>query len=275
VALHRSTEDVRQTSLDQAHQLSDHFKPFVADTVERVQPVLKSARARVEPAYVATKERVGPAVSATRERVGPAVAATRERVGPAVAATRERVGPAVDSAKDRLNEDVIPRLAGAIAVAAETMSERAADVHDRAYEVSVRPARRRRRKRILLVVAVGAGVAAGVAVLIKRNRSQNWEKFEAQAEDWARETRGEATGGADVVKDQVSATPDLVTGTAGEQGTEVPADVRADDSSGASLDEALADATEAPSTPTTPDAPVEEHPVAKPTRKRAAKTETS
>ena len=167
---------------------------------------------------------------------------------------------------------MIPRLAGAIAVAAETMSERAADVHDRAYEVAVRPARRRRRKRILLVVAVGAGVAAGVAVLLKRNRSQNWEKFEAQAEDWARETRGEATEAAE---DQVSATADRVTGTVGKQGTEAPADVRADDSSGATPDEALADATEAPSTPTTPDAPVEEHPVAKPTRKRAAKTETS
>jgi hypothetical protein len=262
--LHRSAEDVRHTSLDQAHQLSDHFKPLVADTVERVQPVLKSARARVEPAYVATKERVGPAVSATRERVGPAVAATRERVG-----------PAVDSAKDRLNEDVIPRLAGALAVAAETMSERAADVHDRAYEVSVRPARRRRRKRILLVVAVGAGVAAGVAVLLKRNRSQNWEKFEAQAEDWARETRGEATEAAEAAKDQFPATADRVTGTQDEQGLDIPADTQADDSSGASLDEALADATEAPSTPTTPDAPVEEHPVAKPTRKRAAKTETS
>jgi hypothetical protein len=213
--------------------------------------------------------RVQPTVVAARGRVVPAVAATRERVGPAIAATRERMTPAMEMARERLNEDVIPRLAAAIAVAAETMEQRAHEVHDRAYEVAIRPERMRRRKRrrVLMLGVLGAGLAAGGAVLFRRNRTDNWDKFEAEAEDWAAQARkstGEAGGPATTDTTGATGTTTGMASAAGadEFGGAPPSDVGggsvASDIAGAGPGEAVSDSSVLPGEPTSPEEPIDE-----------------
>jgi cytoskeletal protein RodZ len=262
VALLRKSRDDSQTAAaEQLSTLSDRIKPLAAETMERMQPAMTAAR---------------------------------DRVVPAVAATRQRVGPAVESAKERLGEDVIPRLAGALAVAAETMSERAQDVHDRAYEVATRPERRRRRRRrrVMMLVAVGAGLAAGAAVLFRRNRADQWDKFEAQADDWAaeaRKTAGEATesvqtgttDAAQSMKTDITEAADTAkpgtTGTAGGTAAGTMADTdelgdRLGDTTGAAPGETVSDTSAIPGEPTSPDEPVQEVNVPKTGSRRAPRT---
>jgi hypothetical protein len=213
--------------------------------------------------------RVQPTVVAARDRVVPAVAATRERVGPAMAATRERMTPAMEMARERLNEDVIPRLAAAIAVAAETMEQRAHEVHDRAYEVAMRPERMRRqkRRRVVMLGVLGAGLAAGAAVLFRRNRADNWDKFEAEAEDWATQARKSAgeTGESATTGTTGAAGGTMGTGSAagmdefgGATSSDVGRETIGGDTAGAGPGEALSDSSVIPGEPTSPEEPLDE-----------------
>jgi hypothetical protein len=212
--------------------------------------------------------RVQPTVVAARDRVVPAVAATRERVGPAMAATRERMTPAMEMARERLNEDVIPRLAAAIAVAAETMEQRAHEVHDRAYEVAIRPERMRRqkRRRVVMLGVLGGGLAAGAAVLFRRNRADNWDKFEAEAEDWAAQAR-KGAGAAGESGTGATGAAGATTGTGSAAGMDefggaTPSDVGREtiggDTAGAGPGEALSDSSVIPGEPTSPEEPLDE-----------------
>jgi hypothetical protein len=207
-------------------------------------------------------DRIGPLAAGMLLGMQPAMSAARERVAPAVTATRERVGPAVETAKERLGEDVIPRLAGALAVAAETMAERSQDVHDRAYEISMRPvrARRRRRRRMMLLIAIGAGLAAGAGVLFRRNRADHWDKFEAQAEDWAaeaRKTAGEATEPMKTGATEAADTSGMAGGTE-PMGQTDEFGAPLGDTPGALPGETMSDMGRIPPETTSPDEPVQE-----------------
>ena len=259
----RKHNDVEAETFDTAHRLSDHFKPYAAQARERVEPAMQAAI----------------------DRVGPAVSSARDRVEPALLTAREAVGPAMESARERLNEDVVPKVAAAVATAAESLSKRAAEVHDRAAEFSAPPPSHRGRKVLLFTLALAGGAAIAVAVASRRRQVDNWQEFEAQARQWAEDkthkVEDNVSAAAQKVSDKVSSAADSAKSSLkdvadkasrkAEQATDEvteAAEAAADDVAGAAPDEALADKSEHPTAPTTPDEPTEEVDVAKPKRTR-------
>ncbi len=258
----RKNNDVEAESFDSAHRLSDHFKPYAAQARERVEPAMHAAI----------------------DRVGPAVSSARDRMEPALLTARETVGPAMETAKVRLNEDVVPKVAAVVATAAESLSKRAADVHDRAAELSTPPSHRG-RKVLLFTMVLAGGAAIAVAVVSRRRQVDNWQEFEAQARQWAEDkthkVEDNVSAAAQKVSDKVSSAADSArsslqdvadkAGRKAEQATDEATDVAkatADDVAGAAPDEALADKSEHPTAPTTPDEPTQEVDVPKPKRTR-------
>lgn len=168
-------------------------------------------------------------VDSVKPQIESAVASAKERTGTLLAEASEKAGPVIADARDKAG----PALAAGAAVAAEKASvgaslaaEKAAHGRDLAaakvaqLQGKPQPKKGGKLKKLLLL----GGLAAAAGVLFKK-----------------------LTGGQPTDNWQSSYVP-----------TPAPVPVReADDSTGASPDEAVADATDVPHPVSTPDEPVE------------------
>ncbi len=131
-------------------------------------------------------ERIRPLIANARKATGPKVEAAKERITPMVGTAVDRVTPAALSARDTFLEDVVPKVAAALAAGADKFAERATDVGERSLAIVEKPRKRRRRRRMLLIVTsftVAGAVAA--AVLRRRGEAQQWTTYDPSAAPWA------------------------------------------------------------------------------------------
>jgi hypothetical protein len=164
-------------------------------------------------------KKVAPIASDARDTAVRTAETTRDWAAPKVEAARDWAGPRVEPAVTRVKDDVLPKVAGAVAAALaasepareEAMSRGTAALAALKGEVEAPKARKHRLRRLFLLAGlVGAAVAA-------------WKAWNAQAK-------------VDHPEPWVAAAP--APGTS-------PRVIPTDDPAGASPDEALADAAEA------------------------------
>ncbi|GAB6900071.1 hypothetical protein [Kineosporia succinea] len=145
---------------------------------------------RAYPAAVATRDRVS---VATKDHVVPAVRNAAEHAGPALekgyAQAREKAAPVVAHGRDKVVDDLLPKLAEAIAAASAAAiaardnasvhaQERAAVAvqHLPANKKALKKARRKQRRRRFVLFSLIAAAAGGAAVA--------WQKRNAQQDPW-------------------------------------------------------------------------------------------
>jgi hypothetical protein len=173
-----------------------------------------------------TKTRVQDIAEQAIERVSPVIEEAREKIVPAAEA-------AADTAKTTFNESVVPQAAALLAAASaasepyreEAKRRGAATLAAVKGEVEAPPKKSHKVRNFVLLAAVGGAIA----YLVKRFTGDDSAAWESNYR---------ASGPTPV--------PDLAT----------PAEP-ADDAAAAGPDEALADATEQPHTPTDPESPLE------------------
>jgi hypothetical protein len=159
-----------------------------------------------------------------QETVVPALADAREKAGPALADARDKAAPVIADAR--------AKAAPVIAAGAAKAAGRAAAARDLADAKVAelkgeKPKKRGRARKVVLFAGVAAGVAFAAKKLQGGGRSDNWQSS---------------------YNPSPAPTPPSTPPAA-------PAGV--DDTGGASPDEALSDAVEAPHPATTPDQPAE------------------
>jgi hypothetical protein len=145
---------------------------------------------RVTPVAVATKDKVA---VVTKDRLVPAVRNAADHAGPALekgyAQAKEKAAPVVSQGRDKFVDDVLPRLAEAIAAASaaaiaardnavDTAQERAAVAVQSlpANKKALKKARRRQRRRRFLAFTVLSAAAGAAAVA--------WRKQNAKQDPW-------------------------------------------------------------------------------------------
>jgi hypothetical protein len=145
---------------------------------------LETAKERAETASQTLGHKVGPVVSSAKEKAKPyadkavergvtAASAAVEKVGPVVDEALHKVGPATtdaaEKARERLNDDVLPKIAGALtalAVAAEPVVEETTK-RGKATAAALKgeieaPKKTHRLRTMMIVVGFGAIAAAAV-----------------------------------------------------------------------------------------------------------------
>ena len=208
------------------------------DAQSRAAESARDAAEAARDAAASARDAAAPRVELARDRIAPVVESAVDRVVPAVEAARERITPAAMNARDAFLEDVVPKVAGAVAAAADKVADRANDMTVRSQAIVEKPRKlRRRRRRRRLVLILGGFTAAGAAaaaLLRRRGEAEQWTTYDPSAAPWA-------------------PTP--------ESDEEAVSKDAADDTGGSSPAEAKADATEHPHKPTTPDEPAAETPL--------------
>ncbi|GAA3608972.1 hypothetical protein GCM10022223_26260 [Kineosporia mesophila] len=138
---------------------------------------------RVTPAAIATKDRVA---VVTKDHVVPAVRNAADHAGPALekgyAQAREKAAPVVAHGRDKFVDDLLPKLAEAVAAASaaaiaardnavETAQDRATYAVEQLprNKKALKKARRRQRRRRFLLFSVIAAAAGGAAVAWKKS----------------------------------------------------------------------------------------------------------
>jgi Family of unknown function (DUF5324) len=216
---------------------------------KKVAPVALDARDNVVRAAGSTYDWAAPKVEATMEWAVPKVGATKDWAAPKVGATKDWAAPKVEPAVELLKEDVLPRVAGAVAAALaasepareEAKSRGTAAVAALRGELAPPPSpRRRRTKRFFLLLTVLGGAYAGW-------RAWNGQSVSTEPEPWASST-GPSYGSS--LPTITPPTTDDATGSNPEDGLD---DVALDDVTLGDVDEDVP-AAEA-ITPTTESAP--------------------
>lgn len=195
-----------------------------ADYVDQVRP-------HVEHALETAKGQARPLLEDARDKAGPLLTDARDRAVPVIHDARDRARPLI--------ADGAAIAADRAAHFADVASQKAAESRDLAAakvaELKGEPEPKRGRFKKVVLLGGLAAAAAFVANKLKgRQESQNW---------------------------QSSYTPTPPPAPAAPPGPAAPASgaaEQADDEAGASPDEALADAAEAPHRATTPDDPADE-----------------
>jgi len=162
------------------------------NTKERVRPYAESAghvgSASLEASVKASrkaKDKVGPYAEKAVERGAVAASHAVDKVGPAVDEALHKLGPAAadaaEKARERLNDDVLPKISGAltaIAAAAEPAIEetgRRGKATKAALKGEVDAPKPRHRVRKLLVVLGFGAVAAAVAKKLMSSPEPAWQ----------------------------------------------------------------------------------------------------
>jgi hypothetical protein len=189
-------------------------------------------RDEMAPAMADLKDAAADYAASARDAAVQAAETTRDWAAPRIEAAKEQAGPAigaaVQTAQTKLSEDVMPAVAAAVTAAiaaSEPFLEEAKSRGGTAVAAlkgeAVAAPRRKGRGRWIMLLGIVAGAAAGWAIWKRRQRPEPWQQ----------------------------ASPESV------------ARPLAHDTAGAGPDEALADAGESPASPTTPENPLEAHPV--------------
>ncbi|MGA8258549.1 MAG: hypothetical protein WB767_18405 [Nocardioides sp.] len=195
------------------------------DYVEAMKPRVESA---LETAGGFVRDTALPALNDARDKAGPALAEARDKAAPVIADAKVRAAVGLAEAREK----AAPLVAQGAAIAAErvTAARELADAKTAELTGAPEPQKKSKLKRFVLVAGV-AGAAAAVAKKLRGGSSSgdNWQSTYTPA--------------------PAPAAPVPPTPSAPQAGLE--------DSAGASPDEALSDAAEAPHPVTTPDDPAE------------------
>jgi hypothetical protein len=173
---------------------------------------------------------------------------TRDWAGPKVEAARDWAGPRVEPAVAKVKEDVLPKVAGAVAAALAASEPAREEARSRGTAAVAalrgqleppKPKKHRLRKLFLLAGVVGAAVAGWKAwVGSTRNEPEPWAS-PVGTSDW--------TSGSSASTTPAPAATEAAAGAAtaaGLSATGAGGAPTTDDAAGASPDEALADATD-------------------------------
>lgn len=223
--------------------LLDKTKGQAEGYVDAVRPQLESA--------------LDTATEFVQKTALPKLAEAREKAAPALAEARDRAVPVLQEARDK----AAPVIATGAAVVAERASAAKEAANARVARSKGEQPKQRSKVKTLLVLA---GVAGAVAVIARRlqggKSSDNWQSsyVPSPSTGTGTDTGGTDTGGTAEADSPISTTPTAggSTGTPGTMGTPGGPEL-AEDTGGASPDEALADAVEEPRPATTPDEPAE------------------
>ena len=201
--------------------LIDQASDYVDTVKPQIESALADARAKAAPLLAEARDKAAPVIADARDKAGPALADARAKAGPMIAG-----GAAIVADKASLGASIAAEKA---AVGRDIAAEKAAVGRDLAAakvaQLKGEPEPKKGGKLKKLLLFGGLAAAAGFAVkkLQGDKASDNWQ--------------------SSYVPSPPPPAP-------------VP-DAAADDASGSSPDEAVADATEAPHPVTTPDDPAE------------------
>lgn len=173
----------------------------------------------------------------------------RPAVADAADRAREGAGRARESARESARTFTTEKAAPLVASGAAMAAQRAQQVQLKADEIASAPQRRRRRRIKLFALA---GLLAVVAAIIVRRRmdttAEHWQPVEHQP--GLRSTSPNSTGAG-------STSPGGTGTMASSTSTTTSPSSTTDDPGGAAPDEAISDAADTPTYPSTPDAPAE------------------
>jgi hypothetical protein len=216
----------------QARKANKTLAPYAADARVSAVRAAETTREWAGPKVGATRDWAAPKVEVSRDWAAPKVEAARDWAAPKVEAARDWAAPQVETAVSRVKEDVLPKVAGAVAAAlaaSEPAREEAAKRSTAAVAAlkgDLEPPKKSHKLRNLFLLAgvIGAAVAG-------------WRAWTKQ-------------GQADELEPWVAASPPPSSPVASSP-VPAPAPLATDDPAGASPDEALADAADEPIEATT------------------------
>jgi hypothetical protein len=157
---------------------------------KKAAPVASDARESVIRAAGSSYDWAAPKVEATKDWAAPKVGATKDWAAPRVEATKDWAAPHVETAALKVKEDVLPKVAEAVAlalVASEPVREEAkirgtAAIAALRGELDPPRSRRRRRgKRFFLLLTAGGAAFAGWKVWSSKNASDRPEPWVSAA----------------------------------------------------------------------------------------------
>ncbi len=203
-------------------------KSLVEQAIDQANDYLDAARPHVESAIGSAKDFVQdtalPALSDAKDKAGPALADAREKAGPILVDARDKAAAGLSDARDK----AAPLVAsGATVVAAKAGEARGLADAKVAQIKGEEPKKKGRLKKFVLFAAIAGAVAVVAKKLQGKQQSDNW---------------------------QSSYTP---TPAPASRPTPAAPQAGLEDPAGASPDEAISDAAEAPHPVTTPEEPAE------------------
>lgn len=147
---------------------------------KKVAPVASDARESVVRAAGSSYDWAAPKVEATKDWAAPHVETAIDWASPRVETAKDWAAPRVETAAQKVKDDVLPRVAEAVAaalVASEPAREEAktrgtAAIAALRGELDPPTPRRRRRKRFFLLLTVTGAAVAGWKVWNSRNRAE-------------------------------------------------------------------------------------------------------
>lgn len=206
--------------------LMDQAGDYVATAKPHVEAALESARDFVQDTAL-------PALNDAKDKAGPALADARDKAAPVIADARDKAAANLSDARDK----AAPVIASGAAIAAERATAAKSKADAKVAELKGEPPKKKGGKLKKLVLL--AGLAGAVAFVAKKlqggSSSDNWQSSYTPSPP---------------PSPRPTTTPTPAAPGAG-------ADPLTDDIGGASPDEALADAADAPHPVTTPDEPAE------------------
>ncbi len=157
------------------HAAADRVSPLALSAADLVGPYAQAAMGRVSPyAHLATAK-VGPLASGAKKRSAHVAQEALEKIGP-------RLDEAIDAGRHKVSDDLIPKLAGALSVAAgspivaEATRRGQATLAAAKGELVLPPPKKKRRwlKRFAVLAAL-AGVAAVAARKFLGSADADWQ----------------------------------------------------------------------------------------------------
>lgn len=235
-------------------RIVDDARSLARDLGEAITPHVERARDEIGPRVADARDQLAPHLDAAREQIAPRLDAAREQIAPRIAEARETVQPHLDNARDRLSSDVVPAVGKAVEEARAQAGEARRRGELAAAALKGEDVKRKGRKGKLLVVLGVLGLGAVAArKLLGSDDSANWQTSYSPSPAPA----------------PAPAPPSPSAPMAGSHVADTPADggtaaglAGGGDAAGSTPGETLSDAAEEPHPVTTPDAPVEDVPVA-------------
>ncbi len=205
--------------------------PYAADARDTAVRAAGTTLEWAGPKVEATRDWAAPKVDISREWAAPKVEAARDWAVPQVEAAKEWATPQVETAVIKVKEDVLPKVAGAVAAALAASEPARGEAAKRgtaavaALKGELEPPKKGHKLRnlFLLAAVIGAAVAG-------------WKAWTKQSQ-------------VDQLEPWVAASPASTSTMPGAETTAAP--LATDDPAGASPDEAIADAAGEPFAPTT------------------------
>lgn len=247
-----------KTLRDQASGLAESLAPRVESARDKAAPYVTDARDRVAPLLSDARDKAGPALADARERAAdvldlaaPYVADARDLAAPYVAAAREKAAPYVADAREKVtvtfSTEVLPVVTAALAAVDEATEDARAETLKRSKavaaalkgdlaqqpEVAATSGESHKLRNLLLALGVGGAGFAAVRKLTGAKKSNDWQSSYVPA-------------------------PPASSGRSDTPLADAAAQAQADDVAASDPAEAVADATDTPHRPSTPDNPVTE-----------------